>query len=129
MNQREQVLDLIQKNPGCTSAFLIKETGLPRGHVSKMVERIQKIHELDIRKVGGKNTYKYICRSDQKEEIVAQAELRERAIALLRAMLRINFSQIEMALGVSTPEAIRLMAFLVEGGYATIEENWTIVQR
>jgi len=105
-------------------------TGLPIGHVSKMIERIKKKGNLDIQKKDGVNVYKYVYPADNEFSVLGHESTRTRAIHLIKGMGVLTIDMIKDLMCMSTINAFCIMGFLVEHGYAVMDyegRHWQIV--
>jgi len=126
MKAMDKMMAILKECKPVTYKELVERVGIPRSHVSSYMHRIKKLHEIEESMDGPRKVFKYICASDDKLNLLAQTELRNKAEHLLKALGTIDHFILKDTFNINNSEALCLIGYLLDTNKALISSNWNI---
>lgn len=126
MKTMDKFMAILKEGKPVTYDELMARLGIPKANVSAYMFRAKKNHEIEETMDGSRKVFRYLCKTDDKLNLLAQTELRKRAIHLICALKTLSVKDIESTFGIGFCDALTLMGYLVESGIAEVGFDWTI---
>lgn len=126
MKAMGKFMEVLKEGNPITYKELVERVGIPRSHVSAYMHRIKKLHEIEETMDGPRKVFRYLCKTEDKLNILAQNELRKRAEGLLVAKQIICHRDLMLLLNIDFSSALCLIGYLVDTKKANMQADWKI---
>ena len=112
-SQTDKVLKCLQDNKVITGEAIAKLTGVSRSNVYVFLKRLKKWYAINLVSEGVIRTFTYVGELALMEHDKVKHTTIDKALHLLQALETLNVDTMEATLGVNTPEALEIMAYLI----------------